>query len=102
MLACPVSRDTALGVVLRGGLVGVVGVGTYQEEAVACLVQAVGQCREGMGDTFQAGTLVLWKSYRAACSEPYMADPVACLGGMASAFLEAVVREERAEMEEVQ
>lgn len=54
--AFPANRDTALGVVLRGGLVEAVGACTCQEEAVACLVGAVEQCREGKGDTFQVGT----------------------------------------------
>lgn len=56
VLAFPVNRDTASGVVLRGGLVGAVVACTYQEEAVACLVGAVEQCREGKEDTFQVGT----------------------------------------------
>lgn len=102
MLACPVSRDMALGVVLRGGRVGVVGAGTHREEAVVCLVGAVEQCREGMEDTFLVETLVLWKSCRAACNGPYKADRVACLEGMASAFPEGAVREEQVAMEEVQ
>ena len=55
-LAFPANRDTASGVVLRGGLVGAVGTYTYQEEAVARLVGAVEQCREGKEDTFQVQT----------------------------------------------
>ena len=102
VLACPVSLDTASSVVLRGGVVGVVEVGTYQEEAVACLVGAVEQHREGMEDTFRVETSVLWVSCRAACSGPCKADPVACLEGMALAFLEGLVTEDRAEMGEVQ
>lgn len=78
VLACPVSLDMALGVVLRGGLVGVVGVGTFLEEAAASPVGAVEPCQEGMEDRSQVETSVAWVSCRAACSGPCMADLVAC------------------------
>jgi hypothetical protein len=100
--ACPVDQDTALGVVLRGRLVEVVGTSTSPEEAVAGLVEALGSHREGMEGTFQVETSVAWVSCQAACSEPCMAGLVACSEGMASASLAGVVTEDQAEMEEVQ
>ena len=92
VLACPVSQDTALGVVLHGGVVEVVGAGIFLEEAAASLVGAVEPCREGTADTSQVETSVAWSSYRPACSGPCMAGPVACSEGMGSAFLAWVVR----------
>lgn len=97
MLAYPVSQGMALGVVLRAGLVEVVGEDTSPQGAVA-----VGPCREGTENTSQVETSVAWVSYRAACSGPCMADRVACSEGMASAFLAGVVTEDRAEIEEDQ
>ncbi len=102
VLACPVIQDTALGVVLHGGLIGVVGAGIFLEEAAAHLVGAVEQCREGTDDTCQVGTSVAWASCRPACSGPCMAALVACSEGMGSAFLAGVVRWDRAEMEVAQ
>ena len=81
----------ALGVVLHGGLAEVAGAGIFLEEAAACLVGAVEPCQEETGDTSQVETSAPWVSYRAACSEPCMVDLVACLEGMALAFLAGVV-----------
>ena len=98
-LAYPVSRDMASGVDLREGLAGVVGRGTYQEEAVGCLVEGVEGRQEGKEDTLQVERSVVL-SCHAACNGPCMADPGACSEGKGSGFLEGVVREGRAEKEE--
>jgi hypothetical protein len=90
VLAFPVSRDKALGVMLHGMLVEVMGAGTILEEGAASLVGAE-PCREGMEDTFQVETSVAWVSCRVACSGPCTVDLVACLEGMTSAFLAVVV-----------
>jgi hypothetical protein len=60
VLVCLVGQGTAWGVALHGGLAGVVGTHTYQEEAVACLAEAAEQCREGMENILQVGISVVW------------------------------------------
>ena len=56
VLACPVNQDTALGVVLHGRVVEVIGAGISLEEGAASLVGAVEPCREGTEDTSQVET----------------------------------------------